>query len=589
MAMADQKLRPAAALGRGPLHDYMAQLLSSFEEVQLQLGESATVRRECYEQRTPGLFEESALADPFAVDFSFPISGLRSCAFVSREATKLGDISSLIWKYAEQLEKMRTQEPAEHPLQLDNVRQPTDSSSSSFAIATIEEPKAEMPKEASPQEATKDGPPASAALSVSTPVRPAAQAVLRAPNSQLQSKLREMKARSEIKAAASNASSTKPTATLAESTSQSALPQPTGVKALAAMWGGKVSSATNVAEKSRLFAGKPLAAPVALSREAAAPARVSASPYLKEPLVTAAKAAPAPTQAPQVVATSQAAEVLPAPTAIPRPKGAASRARMRSGCLPNETPHATEQVSEVAQRIISEAVSEAAQETEPKAREEPIDNALFDSVEPDAEPVPPVESHALQASEEAIAAPVQEAPVEPVSEELAAAPAQMKAEEQPTQEPVMTPLPSKPAEELKEPKKKEAVVAPLSPKRDEDNYEISEKDENSDDGENEPDRSQKHVPTWCSSYLEALTAQMSWDPDTIFGSKVPPCDLNVVFTAEHYKRSGKERPNRKRGSSQDWKKDRLRSNEVKEYKRKMGQVKPWTPAMTPLGVHNDRV
>jgi len=45
MAMADQKLRPAAALGRGPLHDYMAQLLSSFEEVQLQLGESATVRR----------------------------------------------------------------------------------------------------------------------------------------------------------------------------------------------------------------------------------------------------------------------------------------------------------------------------------------------------------------------------------------------------------------------------------------------------------------------------------------------------------------------------------------------------------------
>jgi hypothetical protein len=116
---------------------------------------------------------------------------------------------------------------------------------------------------------------------------------------------------------------------------------------------------------------------------------------------------------------------------------------------------------------------------------------------------------------------------------------------------------------------------PLSPKRDEDNYEISDKGENSDDGETEPDRSHKHVPRWCETFLKDLQAQSSWDPDSIFGLKVPACVLDVVFTDDHYRAAGKERPRRKRGSSQDWKKDRLRSQEVKEYKRKMGHAKPW--------------
>lgn len=116
---------------------------------------------------------------------------------------------------------------------------------------------------------------------------------------------------------------------------------------------------------------------------------------------------------------------------------------------------------------------------------------------------------------------------------------------------------------------------PLSPKRDEDNYEISDKDENSDE-ENEPDRSHKHVPKWCSNYLQLLAAQSSTDPDSIFGSKVPSCDLKIIFSDETYKRFGRERPQRRRGSSANWKKDRLRPQEISEYKEKMGQKTSWT-------------
>lgn len=116
---------------------------------------------------------------------------------------------------------------------------------------------------------------------------------------------------------------------------------------------------------------------------------------------------------------------------------------------------------------------------------------------------------------------------------------------------------------------------PLSPKREEDNYEISDKDENSDE-EMEPDRSHKHVPSWCTNYLQLLAAQRSIDPDSIFGSKVPSCDLNTIFSNETYIRFGRTRPMRKRGSSANWKKDKLRREEISEYKQKMGQSASWT-------------
>jgi hypothetical protein len=107
----------------------------------------------------------------------------------------------------------------------------------------------------------------------------------------------------------------------------------------------------------------------------------------------------------------------------------------------------------------------------------------------------------------------------------------------------------------------------LTPKKEEDNYEISDKDENSDENCDEDiDRSHKRVPSWCDNYLELLAAQSSIDPDTIFGSKVPAPDLNTIFG----------RPGRKRGSSMHWHKDRLKSTEISEYKQKMGQTASWT-------------
>lgn len=115
---------------------------------------------------------------------------------------------------------------------------------------------------------------------------------------------------------------------------------------------------------------------------------------------------------------------------------------------------------------------------------------------------------------------------------------------------------------------------PLSPKKAEDNYEMSDKDEDSE-GE-EPDRSHKYVPGWCKTWLETVSAQSSWDPDTIFGKGVPQCDLDSIFSLDLYKQYSRERPKRKRGSSGQWQKDRLRSKEVEDYKRKMGQTKPFS-------------
>merc|ERR1740123_2856364 len=116
----------------------------------------------------------------------------------------------------------------------------------------------------------------------------------------------------------------------------------------------------------------------------------------------------------------------------------------------------------------------------------------------------------------------------------------------------------------------------VKPKLDEDNYEISEHEENSDeDADRSRDRSGKHVPRWCSTYLEDLQRQADIDPDTIFASKVSCCDLDAVFTDDMYREVGKQRPKRQRGSSGDWRKDRLGCMEIKNYKSRMGHLRSW--------------
>lgn len=118
----------------------------------------------------------------------------------------------------------------------------------------------------------------------------------------------------------------------------------------------------------------------------------------------------------------------------------------------------------------------------------------------------------------------------------------------------------------------------LNPKKEEDNYEISDREEDSDDGMGEiveADRSHKHVPQWARNYLDALAKQEHMDPESIFGSKVPLCDLEIIFPDSFYMKHTQERPKRKRGSSAVWSNDILTRNSIGAYKRKMGQKIAW--------------
>lgn len=113
---------------------------------------------------------------------------------------------------------------------------------------------------------------------------------------------------------------------------------------------------------------------------------------------------------------------------------------------------------------------------------------------------------------------------------------------------------------------------PLPPKKPEDNYEISDK---GSDSEEEDDRSSKTIPEWSEKYLELLQTQSDIDADTIFGSRVPKCDLEDVFKDSDYMKFQSERPPRRRGSSGEWRHDSLSREEICAYKRKTGQLKRW--------------
>jgi hypothetical protein len=131
---------------------------------------------------------------------------------------------------------------------------------------------------------------------------------------------------------------------------------------------------------------------------------------------------------------------------------------------------------------------------------------------------------------------------------------------------------------MQDPAHKQRSMIDLSPSMPEDNYEIS--DHASGDEDNDSRDNNKHVPRWVGNYLQELLLQGDVDADTVFGSEVPPCDLNQVFTAQFYGQLGKERPKRRRGSSGNWKKDGLQDSDVKAYKKRMGHVRKM-----PLKVH----
>ena len=115
-------------------------------------------------------------------------------------------------------------------------------------------------------------------------------------------------------------------------------------------------------------------------------------------------------------------------------------------------------------------------------------------------------------------------------------------------------------------------MIPLVAKSKEDQYDITDKDTDSEDEMTPNTRAKKHVPAWCVNWRQKAIAQIALDPESIFGVTVPKCDLDVVFTEENYRRMGISRPKRQRGSSGNWAFDKLTQDEVDRYRAKCGQV-----------------
>lgn len=111
----------------------------------------------------------------------------------------------------------------------------------------------------------------------------------------------------------------------------------------------------------------------------------------------------------------------------------------------------------------------------------------------------------------------------------------------------------------------------LPPKLPEDNYEISDREESSDEIPIEVDRSNKHVPGWVEGFEEKATKQSDIDPGSIFGRGVPICDIDTIFPDSLYRKVNRVRVARVRGSSCRWGPDRLKGSEIREYAQKTGQ------------------
>lgn len=119
-------------------------------------------------------------------------------------------------------------------------------------------------------------------------------------------------------------------------------------------------------------------------------------------------------------------------------------------------------------------------------------------------------------------------------------------------------------------------LPPLPDKCEEDNYEISDMEEDAKGNRVEPNRTKKRVPAWSLKITELVKSQASINPDSIFGSRVPKCDLDAIFPDKFYVGPGgirlHERPvKRRRGSSALWFADRLTKTEIATYSSHMGQ------------------
>ena len=93
-----------------------------------------------------------------------------------------------------------------------------------------------------------------------------------------------------------------------------------------------------------------------------------------------------------------------------------------------------------------------------------------------------------------------------------------------------------------------------------------------DDDAKETRRLQKHVPSWCEGWVETAKTQTNIDPDTVFGTKLPKCDLSVIFGAKFRDNAYMRTKTRGRGSSGEWGLDVVTRAELDEYRQVMGHT-----------------
>lgn len=116
------------------------------------------------------------------------------------------------------------------------------------------------------------------------------------------------------------------------------------------------------------------------------------------------------------------------------------------------------------------------------------------------------------------------------------------------------------------------LMIALGPKVDDEQYEVTDKDTDSESELSPNSRSKKHIPSWCVNWRQKAIAQIAVDPESIFGVTVPKCELDIIFTQHNYQQMGLHRPKRARGSSGNWTFDKLTQDEVDRYRAKLGQV-----------------
>ena len=119
----------------------------------------------------------------------------------------------------------------------------------------------------------------------------------------------------------------------------------------------------------------------------------------------------------------------------------------------------------------------------------------------------------------------------------------------------------------------ESLVPLPFPPAAEDQYEMTEwedSDTEMQEDESERKRLNKKIPPWCIGWIETAKTQTSIDPDTVFGMRIPRCDLSVLFgqPSNAYMRAR----NGKRGSSGEWGMDDMTRQELSEYRQLMGHT-----------------